>query len=223
MERLFGLYKGVVIFDSDISSPVNYNAQGRVKVKIEGVTYVDNNNESYRYPRGNNIVGGISTPNLELIDIYETWAYVSMSVLGESSMGKYNAARDRASTTDSSDISIFGNIPDSGAPPAAQFGIHAISDGFSGAPNVLGTRGINTYGRAYFCDNRSNLSKGMFAIPTVGTHVIIQFLYGNRSYPIITGVLQSADDINRMYSVDDNIRPSYPGPFSVNAQPPPSV
>lgn len=223
MERLFGLYKGVVIFDSDTSSPVNYNAQGRVKVKIEGVTYVNNSDEKYRFPRGNNIEGGISTPNIELIDIYETWAYVSMAVLGESSMGKYNAARDRASTTDSSDMSVFGNDIDSGAPPAAQFGIHAVSDGYSGAPNILGTSGINTYSRAYFCDNRSNLSKGMFAIPTVGTHVIIQFLYGNRSYPIITGVLQSADDINRMYSVDGNIRPSYPGTFSVAGLTPPSI
>jgi hypothetical protein len=223
MERLFGLYKGVVIFDSDTSSPVNYNAQGRVKVKIEGVTYVNNDDEKYRFPRGNNVDGGIAPLNLELIDIYETWAYVSMAVLGESSMGKYNAARDAASTTDSSDMSIFGNDTDNGAPPAAQFGIHAVSDGFSGAPNILGTSGINTYSRTYFCDNRSNLSKGMFAIPTVGTHVIIQFLYGNRSYPIITGVLQSADDINRMYSVDGNIRPSYPGPFSIAALPPPTV
>jgi hypothetical protein len=221
MERLFGLYKGVVIFDSDTSSPVNYNAQGRVKVKIEGVTFVNNSNEGFRFPRGSNIEGGISTPNLELIDTYETWAYVSMAVLGESSMGKYNAARDRASTTDSSNMDTFGDATDSGAPPAAQFGIHAVSDGFSGAPNILGTRGINTYSRTYFCDNRSNLSKGMFAIPTVGTHVIIQFLYGNRSYPIITGVLQSADDINRMYSVDGNIKPSYPGAFSVNSEPPP--
>jgi hypothetical protein len=223
MERLFGLYKGVVIFDSDTSSPVNYNAQGRVKVKIEGVTYVDNSDEGFRYPRGSNIEGGISTPNLELIDAYETWAYVSMAVLGESSMGKYNASRDLASTTDSSDMTVFGNTTDNGAPPAAQFGIHAVSDGYSGAPNIIGTRGINTYSRAYFCDNRSNLSKGMFAIPTVGTHVIIQFLYGNRSYPIITGVLQSADDINRMYSVDGSTRPSYPGAFSVAALPPPLV
>lgn len=223
MERLYGLYKGVVIYDSDISSTVNYNAQGRVKVKIEGITYTNNESEKYRFPRGNNISGGVSQANLDLIDKYETWAYVSMAVLGESSMGKYNASRDLASTTDSSDITTFGDSTDSGAPPAAQFGIHAIADGFSGAPNILGTSGINTYSRSYFCDNRSNLSKGMFAIPVVGTHVIIQFLYGNKSYPIITGVLQSADDINRMYSVDGVTRPSYPGLFSVSSQPPPSA
>lgn len=223
MEKLFGLYKGVVIYDSDVSSTTNYNAQGRVKVKIEGITYTDNDGEKYRFPRGSNIAGGISQTNLELIDKYETWAYVSMAVLGESSMGKYNASRDLASTTDSSDMTMFGNNSDNGSPPAAQFGIHAISDGFSAAPNVLGTSGVNTYGRAYFCDNRSNLAKGIFAIPVVGTHVIIQFLYGNKSYPIITGVLQSADDINRMYSTGDNTKPSYPGLYSVSTQPPPSV
>ena len=40
-------------------------------VKIEGVTYVNNDDEKYRFPRGNNVDGGIAPLNLELIDIYE--------------------------------------------------------------------------------------------------------------------------------------------------------
>lgn len=221
--KLYGLYKGVVIFDSDVADTANKdNAQGRVKVKIEGVSYTANKNESYKFPRGSNIDGGVLPENISNIDSFETWAYVCAPIIGESSMGRYNAARDRASVSDSSDMSIFGTDA-VGTPPAAQFGLHSVSDAFVSAPNVLGTAGVNTYGREYFCDNRSNMAKGVFTVPSVGTHVLIEFLNGNRNYPVIIGALNAASDIEDILSVSPKVRPDYPLAFSVSKQPPPQV
>lgn len=223
MNKLYGLYKGVVIFDSDVvDSRNNDNTQGRVKVKIEGISFTTNKDEVYKFPRGTNIKGGVLPENIELIDSFETWAYVSAPIIGESAMGRYNAARDKASVTDSSDMTLFGT-EELGIPPAAQFNLHAVADAYVSAPNVLGTAGVNTYGRDYFCDNRSNMAKGVFTVPSVGTHVIIQFLNGNRNYPIIIGSLNSASDVEDMFSVGPRVRPDYPLAFSTSKQSIPEV
>jgi hypothetical protein len=224
MSNLLGLYKGVVVFDSDVADSKNaLGATGRVKVKIEGVSYSNSESESYRYPRGKNITGGILPENIKHIDNYETWAYVAAPVMGESSMGKYNASRDAASTTDSSDISLFGLDGNNGSPPAAQFGLNSVGDAYVAGPDVLGTSGVNTYGYSYFCDNRSHIGKGVYAIPAVGTHVIIQFLNGSKNYPIIVGVINSISDIKRMFGAENNAGPSYPNAFSSTVQPLPQV
>lgn len=224
MSKLHGLYKGVVVFDSDVADPKHTTgATGRVKVKIEGVSYSTNKSESYRYPRGRNVRGGVLPENIDLLDSFETWAYVSTPVMGESSMGKYNAARDAASISDSSDISLFGINGSNGAPPAVQFNLHSVADAYVAGPDVLGTSGTNTYGYSYYCDNRSNSSKGVFAIPTVGTHVIVQFLNGSKNYPIIVGVINSTEDIRRIFGAEGNAGPSYPNAFSKTVQSIPQV
>lgn len=224
MSKLYGLYKGVVVFDSDVSDPKNMSGStGRVKVKIEGASYSVNKSESYRFPRGKNVSGGILQENIDLLDTFETWAYVSAPVLGESSMGKYNAARDAASISDSSDISLFGINGSNGAPPAVQFNLHSVSDAYVAGPDVLGTSGTNTYGYSYFCDNRSNSGKGVFAIPTVGTHVIVQFLNGSKNFPIIVGVINSTEDVKRVFGAEGDAGPGYPNAFSKTVQSIPQV
>lgn len=224
MSGLTGLYKGVVVFDSDISDSRNTaGAAGRVKVKIEGISYSSSKSESYRYPRGRNVKGGILPENIKLLESFETWAYIAYPVMGESSMGKYNASRDLASTTDSSDIALFGLNGDNGTPPAAQFGLNIASDAYVAGPDVIGTSGVNTYGYNYFCDNRSNIGKGVYAIPTVGTHVIVQFLNGSKNYPIVIGVINSDDDVKRMFGAEVDAGPGYPNAFSSIPQPPPLV
>ena len=51
MSKLHGLYKGVVVFDSDVADSTNTSgAAGRVKVKVEGVSYSSNKSESYFKP-----------------------------------------------------------------------------------------------------------------------------------------------------------------------------
>jgi hypothetical protein len=224
MSKLHGLYKGVVVFDSDVAdSTSESSAAGRVKVKVEGVSYSSNKSESYRFPRGRNVAGGILPENIDYIDSFETWAYVSSPVMGESSMGKYNASRDAASISDSSDISLFGINGSNGTPPAVQFNLHSVSDAYVAGPEALGTSGTNTYGYSYYCDNRSNCSKGVFAIPTVGTHVVVQFLNGSKNFPIITGVINSTEDIKTIFGAEGNAGPGYPNAFSKTVQSIPQV
>ena len=224
MSKLHGLYKGVVVFDSDVADSTNTSgAAGRVKVKVEGVSYSSNKSESYRFPRGRNVTGGILPENIEYINSFETWAYVSSPVMGESSMGKYNASRDAASISDSSDISLFGINGSNGTPPAVQFNLHSVSDAYVAGPEALGTSGTNTYGYSYYCDNRSNSSKGVFAIPTVGTHVVVQFLNGSKNFPIITGVINSTEDIKTIFGAEGNAGPGYPNAFSKTVQSIPQV
>jgi len=224
MSKLNGLYKGVVVFDSDVADPKNTSgATGRVKVKIEGISYSINKSESYRYPRGKNVKGGILPENIDLLDSFETWAYISAPVMSESSMGKYNAARDAASVSDTADISLFGLNGSNGIPPASQFNLHSVPDAFTSGPEVLGTSGVNTYAYSYYCDNRSNIGKGLFAIPTVGAHVIVQFLNGSKNYPIIVGVINSIEDIKRIFGAEGNAGPGYPNAFSKTVQSIPQV
>jgi hypothetical protein len=224
MSKLNGLYKGVVVFDSDVADPKNTSgATGRVKVKIEGISYSINKSESYRYPRGKNVKGGILPENIDLLDSFETWAYISTPVMGESSMGKYNAARDAASVSDTADISLFGLNGSNGIPPASQFNLHSVPDAFTSGPEVLGTSGVNTYAYSYYCDNRSNIGKGLFAIPTVGAHVIVQFLNGSKNYPIIVGIINSIEDIKRIFGAEGNAGPGYPNAFSKTVQSIPQV
>lgn len=205
-----GLYLGKVILNSDISEEGNNKPLGRVKVLISGVTQVDVGirRDQYKYPLGSNVDGAASSKTIQNVKDYEVWAYVLQPIAGGGTMGKFNA---KAGTTVISD-SDYPDDPSSSIPPAGLFPLE-VTDSFIGNNN--GSAGVNPNAHAYTPDNRSNASKGIFAVPAVGSTVLVGFINGSRGMPIVLGTIPGYADIGSIYEADvEGVYPSYPYAYS---------
>jgi hypothetical protein len=224
MEKLYGIYKGIVVFDSDINDSKNGKKPGgRVKVRIDGISISNNQPERYRQPRGSNVAGTMKNENIDLVDHHEQWAIVGLPISGENSSARYNAARDITSISDSSDQSILKNDKNHGFAPGAQFSLMSTCDGHSSGPGSIGSAGVNPHGFNYSADLKPNQVKGLMAVPSVGSKVLIQFINGNRNQPVVVGTYYSPEEYDGMYSAGDGIYPSYPNVYSNVAGPVPTV
>lgn len=199
------LYKGKVIYDSDLLNKENKTPLNRVKVFIEGIT--PSNEELFKQPRGATNENTISQQALDIVG-KETYAWVMQPVMGSGSGARYNANTDILTVADTGDINDLN-----AQPPAESYAY--INDGYQGGNNI-GTAGVNITGRSYSPDNRSNAYKGMLARPGVGANVILSFLYGEREEPIIIGILPGKSDVISIEGVgiNDEIYPNYPFAYS---------
>jgi hypothetical protein len=205
-----GLYLGKVILNSDISEEGNNRPLGRVKVLINGVTQVDigTKRDQYKYPLGSNIASTASAKTIQNVKNYEVWAYVLQPIAGSGTMGKFNA---KSGTTVVSD-SDYPDDPSLSVPPAGLFPLE-VTDSFT--DNNNGSAGINPNAHAYTPDNRSNASKGIFAVPAVGSTVLVGFINGSRGMPIVLGTVMGYTDIGSIYESDsEGVYPSYPYAYS---------
>lgn len=206
--KVDSVYIGKVILNSDIADEDNIRPLGRVKVLIHGVSYINTQqNDEYKYPLGSNIPdGGASPETIKRVKEYEVWAYVLQPVAGTGSMARYNAKNNVALTSDSDNITF-----DDSTPPAGNYPL-IVSDGFSST--TVGTAGVNPNAYAYTPDNRSNSSKGMFALPGIGSTVLVSFINGARGLPIVLGVVPGYDSVESIYGTDvDGVYPGYPLAF----------
>lgn len=199
------LYLGKVIFDSDLLEEADPRPFNRVKVLILGQSNVEN--ETFNQPRGKNNPNTITSNGLKVIG-NEFHAYVMQPVAGSGSGAKYNANKDLLSVSD------VGDIEDLDATPPAE-AYYGITDNFVGGKSE-GTAGVNTTASAYAPDNRSNSYKGMMALPSVGSTVVVSFVNGQRGMPIIIGILPSGADVDAIHGIGmtDEIYPNYPVAYS---------
>ena len=206
--KVDSVYIGKVILNSDIADEDNIRPLGRVKVLIHGVSYTNTRqNEEYKYPLGSNVPeGGASPETINRVKEYEVWAYVLQPVAGTGSMARYNAKDNVALTSDSDNVTFDDSTPPAGSYPLI------VSDGFSSTS--VGTAGVNPNAYAYTPDNRSNSSKGMFALPGIGSTVLVGFINGARGMPIVLGVVPGYDSVESIYGTDvDGVYPGYPLAF----------
>lgn len=216
MDKLFGLYKGIVVENSGYQRDGTY-IPGTVLVKIDGITprrFV----EKYKGIPSSNVGGSL---DVDMAIGYEIPAYIMTPIMGESSMGKYNASSNKSSISDvTTDAAGFGSSKIPLKPPSAQFQImnkHG-RDKFSDGPAKHATTINNPDGNSFFPDHRYKAGKGVFAVPEVNARVIIQFVNGSRSFPIIVGKLNTSDEIEGYYNVGGT-RPTYPFVFQNNSKP----
>lgn len=205
------LYIGIVTQNADYGDAINPNHAGKVKVLIDSVTSLPNTDLSYR-AIGSNISGNLQGDVLESVDQFEVWAYVLSPILGESSIAKYNRSLDTSSITDSNDISTFSSNARHGFAPAAMFTSKNIHDGYSSGPDVTISSGYNSFGTEYMPENYSNSGKGMFAIPSINSRVLIGFLNGSRAIPVVLGKINTPSEISQIYG-SGTAFPDYPGVF----------
>ena len=216
MDKLFGLYKGIVVENSGYQRDGTY-IPGTVLVKIDGITprrFV----EKYKGVPSSNVGG---TLDVDMAIGYEIPAYIMTPIMGESSMGKYNASSNKSSISDvTTDAAGFGSSKIPLKPPSAQFQImnkHG-RDKFSDGPAKHATTLNNPDGNSFFPDHRYKAGKGVFAVPEVNARVIVQFVNGSRSFPMIVGKLNTSDEIQGYYDVGGT-RPTYPYVFQNNSKP----
>jgi site-specific DNA-methyltransferase (adenine-specific) len=146
MDKLFGLYKGIVVENSGYQRDGTF-IPGTVLVKIDGITprrFV----ERYKGIPSKNVGG---TLDKDTAIGYEIPAYIMTPIMGESSMGKYNASSNKSSISDvTTDAAGFGSSKIPLKPPSAQFSIMSQRDKFSDGPEKNGTTINNSDGNIFF-------------------------------------------------------------------------
>lgn len=221
------IYIGEVTRSSDIVTATNGKAsppQGKVLVRIQGVSQTNKQNEDYKFPLGQNKAGFISDENIVLLEGHEIEAYVIAPIVGGDSPGKYfdkppgGKTGGVATYSESHDVSIIGNEGNGtqGNSIAHQFA-KGKPDGHTGKHDVVGTAGVNTYGKFYQNNYKDGQSTGSFAIPGVGAKVLIGFINGSRSLPIVLGAVHGGPavaGINSTAGAPDTY-PNYPGHANV--------
>jgi hypothetical protein len=218
MKKLFGIYTGIVVENSGYQRDGSF-IPGTILVKIDGIT-PRRYSENYKGIPSLNVKGSLDK---EAALTYAVPAYIMAPIMGESSMGKYNAVSNKSSISDvTSDPSNFGGSKIDLKPPSAQFNImnKHCRDKFSDGPAKHATTINNSDGNSYFPDHRYKAGKGVFAIPEINSRVIVQFGNGSASFPIVVGKLNTSDEIEGYYtSGDSNVKATYPSHFQNNSKP----
>jgi hypothetical protein len=215
--KYHGLYYGTVIRNSDIvygdTGELTIPA-GRVLVKLDGLSFTDKQGEEYNFPFGNNISGSVNSKNLELLEQYEILCDVAHSVIGNDGAGVYSAKTGDSTISESSDTSIWSEAQEHGSAPARMFQSE-VSDGYGGEVGNIGTASVNTNALAYASDYRSNQARGSFSLPGVGARVLVQFINGSYTQPVITHVIQSEVSFANMFDAGGNVYPGIPNAADV--------
>lgn len=181
MDNLNGFYTGIVVDSTGYKNPITREGTrliGQVLVKINGVT-PSRYNESYKAIPSSNVEGSL---DIETAKRGEVLAYVMQPITGESSQGLYNSSNNTTAATRTV--------------PSKQFTLlhNKLRDSFSDGPKKHLTPINNPYGNNYFPNYPWNTGLGSYGIPEVNTRVIVGFIKGYRSFPIVFGKLPTPDE-----------------------------
>jgi hypothetical protein len=183
MNNLNGIYTGIVIDSSGKSRTGGDRSIGQVLVKINGVT-PSRSNESYKAVPASNVEGEM---DLDLALGSEVLAYVLSPITGESSQGIYNSSKNETSPTRSVASKQFTLMH------------KKLRDSHCDGPKKNLTPINNPYGNNYFPNYPWNAGLGSYGIPEVNSRVVIGFLKGYRSFPIVLGKLNTPDEQESFY------------------------
>tara|TARA_R110000744_G_scaffold10369_3_gene32275 strand:+ start:1865 stop:4291 length:2427 start_codon:yes stop_codon:yes gene_type:complete len=210
------IYLGIIIQNNDPSR------KGRVKVYIPEITPtiykgwndVRDRNLKFKF-FGKNIDSDI-TPILNDLKKILPWSPCVMPIIGDNAPGHFDATDENASISDASGWTIEEaeelrlkqlneedselNVDGVGESPAHILERQSTrqSDGLHN-PQVIGGITPNHRGGSYIPSSHSNRSKGSFSIPSVGSHVWVQFRNSNPQFPIIIGTALGAKDYEELY------------------------
>lgn len=186
MDNLNGFYTGIVVDSTGYKNTVTREGVrliGQVLVKINGVT-PSRYNESYKAVPSSNVDGSIDIETAKRVEIL---AYVMQPITGESSQGLYNASNNTTAATRTVASKQFTLM-------------HRKSgDSFCNGPKEYLTPVNNAYGNNYFPNYPWNTGLGSYGIPEVNTRVIVGFMNGYRSFPIVFGKIPTPDEQEAFY------------------------
>jgi len=211
--KYYGIYYGTVVRNTDIIFSEDAVPAGKVLVKIDGISLTNRKSENYSFPLGENISGGIDQENLNLLEDFLIMCDVGHPVIGNDGPGKYIAKANIATVSEGGDSTMWEDASNPGFAPASMF-TSDVTDSFGGMPGFIGTSSVNTDASSYSSDYRSNHSGGSFAIPNVGARVLVQFINGNRLFPVITNIVHSSQSFSEMFNAGNNVYPGIPNAAS---------
>jgi hypothetical protein len=199
MDKVTGNLIGVVIQNNDPEM------RGRVKVFVPHVS--SNLYANWNQENTDKIFNFVSNPELQKIldDLKSVlpWAEYAGPIFGGSATARYNASLKEAVISDTSYFQ--NNKPIEGYRPLNVYTNElSYPDAFS-ATGKVGNNMVNPYAYQYIPSNYSNLAKGMFSIPNVGSHVWVWFMNGDTNYPVYFASAYGAEDIKRIYTMSQKL------------------
>ena len=208
-----GMFLSIVLQTNDPEK------RGRVKVYVPHVsatlyTQINKTNQdmTFTFP-------GLDNPDLENImdDLKDVlpWAEYAGPIFGGNASGRYNAFTKKGTVSDSN-VWENGTLKESGRQLQNFAGSFNYPDAFN-QTNGNFNRYVNPYAHAYTPSDYSNLAKGVFSIPNVGSHVWVWFIEGDPQYPVYFAASYSQMDFKRIYTQNKNIDVNgtvdYPGAY----------
>ena len=210
-------FLGIVVQNNDPEK------RGRVKVFVPhiNIALYTKWNQDFKTGEDKHFVfpDKATNPDLDLVMDYLKnalpWAEIALPPFGGASTGRYNAALRKGSTSDSN--AWEESTPVEGFRPLVAYtGKHKVSDAFY-KMNSSHNRLVNPNANQYTPSDYSNLARGFFTIPNVGSHVWIFFVEGDINYPVVFASSYGQEDWKRIYSknkeaedIKDFISPDYP-------------
>lgn len=215
MKSYIGNYVGIVLQNDDPEH------RGRVKVFVPhiSVTIYDNWNKEgkdrdFTFPDKdtNPDLDKIMEPLKEVLP----WAECASPLFGGNASGRYNCATKTGTTSDSN---YWENdeFKDGNRPLQNFVGDNVYKDAFS-KTDENDNKFVNQYAYQYTPSNYSNLARGLFTIPNVGSHVWVFFAEGNPNFPVYFASSYGKEDWERIYSLDQKNEDTftsvdYPGTY----------
>lgn len=224
-KQYHGMYLGIVVQNDDPQR------SGKIKVYVPHVNasvyenWVQvNEDKSFKFP-GDNIDSDLNTI-IEPLKTILPWAECASPMSGGSASGRYNAHQKTASISDTSKPTEFEpdedyvktkyslNSDGIGEAPGAKYEKFdlRLKDAFSDASS--GTNQVNVLANNYVPNTYSNLAKGTFAIPNVGSHVWVFFIDGDPNQPVYFATSFGEQDWQGIYELTSEDRgQDYPGTY----------
>lgn len=200
MEKYLSNYIGVVIQNNDPEM------RGRIKVFIPNIS--TNLYENWNKDINDKIFNFVDNPELNKIlnQLKEIlpWAEYAGPIFGGCASGRYNASLKKGVVSDTNSFSSDNKTIDGYRPLNIYTNELAYPDAFS-ATGKVGNNLVNPYAYQYIPSNYSNLAKGMFSIPNVGSHVWVWFINGDSNYPVYFASAYGGEDIKRIYTMSQKL------------------
>lgn len=219
------MYLGIVVQNDDPER------SGKVKVYVPHVNvsvyenWVQvNKDKSFKFP-GINIESDLETI-LEPLKTILPWAQCASPLAGASATGRYNAHLQSASISDTSKLPEYEpdenyvktkyslNNDGIGESPGAKYEKFdlRLKDAFTDAND--GVHQVNVLSNNYVPNTYSNLAKGVFGVPNVGSHVWCFFIEGDANQPVYFATSFGEQDWQGIYELTAEDRgQDYPGTF----------
>lgn len=228
-DKYYGNHTGIVVQNND------NKGRGRVKIFVPHLHdlyedwYKIKIDKQFKFI-GENIESSLN-PVLETLKAELPWAECAAPLVGENSMGRYNAYFQSGSISDSNQWNQ--TVPQEdyeagkydlnhdgiGESPGRKYEIQfmRLKDGFSAANDNEpdGAKRPNKYCYNYTPNTYSNTAKGSFGIPSVGSHVWVFFRNGDVNSPVYFAAAFNKDAWNGIYNSGDRNNPAsdYPGAY----------
>ena len=220
------MYLGIVVQNDDP------DRAGKIKVYVPHIAasvyenWVQNDTDKkFKFP-GGNIDSDLNTI-IEPLKAILPWARCAMPLVGASGSGRYNAHTKTGTISDTARLTETEQDPGYsktdhslntdgiGEKPGRVYEKYdlKLTDAFSDAENTS-VNNVNPLTHNYTPSTYSNMSKGSFSIPNVGSHVWVFFESGDPLEPVYFAVSYGDKDWQSIFDITAEDRgQDYPGTY----------